>query len=142
MAGKEYDWKKIFLEHLRESPIIAHAAKAAGISRVNAWRNKRADPEFSEAWDDAIEEGIDKAEAEAYRRAVQGYEQDVWYQGVKVGEQRMYSDQLLALILKGNRKRVYSDRTEHTGADGAPLEFAKIERVVIRGKADAENSDA
>ena len=31
---------------------------------------------------------------------------------------------------------------ELTGADGAPLEFAKIERVVIRGKADAQNSDA
>lgn len=31
---------------------------------------------------------------------------------------------------------------ELTGADGAPLEFAKIERVVIRGKADTENSDA
>lgn len=31
---------------------------------------------------------------------------------------------------------------ELTGADGAPLEFTKIERVVIRGKADAENSDA
>jgi hypothetical protein len=33
-------------------------------------------------------------------------------------------------------------RHEVTGADGAPLEFAKIERVVIRGKADTENSDA
>ena len=76
--------------------------------------------------------GIDKAEAEAYRRAVQGYEQDVWYQGVKVGEQRMYSDQLLALILKGNRKRVYSDRTEHTGADGGPLEIKTIERVILK----------
>jgi hypothetical protein len=31
---------------------------------------------------------------------------------------------------------------ELTGANGAPLEFAKIERVVIRGKADTENSDA
>jgi hypothetical protein len=28
---------------------------------------------------------------------------------------------------------------ELTGADGAPLEFAKIERVVIRGKDNAEN---
>ena len=28
---------------------------------------------------------------------------------------------------------------ELTGADGAPLEFTKIERVVIRGKADAED---
>jgi len=31
---------------------------------------------------------------------------------------------------------------ELTGADGAPLEFTKIERVVIRGKADAEDSNA
>ena len=31
---------------------------------------------------------------------------------------------------------------ELTGANGAPLEFAKIERVIIRGKADTENSDA
>ena len=35
-----------------------------------------------------------------------------------------------------------TQRLEHTGADGAPLEFTKIERVVIRGKADAENSNA
>lgn len=33
-------------------------------------------------------------------------------------------------------------KNEHTGADGAPLEFTKIERVVIRGKADAQDSDA
>jgi len=31
---------------------------------------------------------------------------------------------------------------ELTGADGAPLEFARIERVVIREKADADTSDA
>ncbi len=35
-----------------------------------------------------------------------------------------------------------TQRLEHTGADGAPIEFAKIERVVIRGKADAEDSNA
>lgn len=28
---------------------------------------------------------------------------------------------------------------ELTGADGAPLEFTKIERVVVRGKADAQD---
>jgi len=132
MASKEYDWKKIFLEHLRESPIISHAAKAAGISRINAWRNRKSDPDFAAEWDDAIQEGIDKAEAEAYRRAVKGYEQDVWYQGMKVGSQTLYSDQLLTLILKGNRKRVYSERTELTGADGAAIEVSKIERVIVK----------
>ena len=35
-----------------------------------------------------------------------------------------------------------TQKHELTGANGVPLEFAKIERVVIRGKADAENSDA
>jgi hypothetical protein len=32
-----------------------------------------------------------------------------------------YSDPLLALLLKGRRKKVFADRTELTGADGGPV---------------------
>lgn len=34
---------------------------------------------------------------------------------------RKYSDPLLALLLKGRRKAVFSERIEQTGANGAPL---------------------
>lgn len=80
-----------------------------------------------------MEEGIDKAEQEAFRRAVEGTEKGVWHQGVLVGSERVYSDALMALILKGRRKKVFAERTEVTGADGGPVaqvdETAKAARV-------------
>jgi hypothetical protein len=91
-----------------------------------------------------MEAGVDMAEQEAFRRAVQGYEEPVIYQGTlsttvlrnaqgepvldQSGEMvrvpltvLRHSDALLALVLKGRRKRIYADRTELTGADGGAL---------------------
>lgn len=130
---KPYDWKALFLAALAEVPVIAHACKAAGVNRTTAWRAREADPEFAQAWDEAMEEGIDRAEQEAFRRAVVGYEKPVWYKGKLVGTETVHSDALLALILKGRRKKVYAERTELTGADGGPVaqvdETAKAARV-------------
>lgn len=123
---KPYDWKALFLVALAEVPVIAHACKAAGVNRVTAWRAREADPEFAKAWDDAMEEGIDRAEQEAFRRAVVGYEKPVWYKGELVGTEIVHSDALLALILKGRRKATYSERKEVTGADGAALPAAQV----------------
>lgn len=121
---KPYDWKALFLVALAEVPVIAHACKAAGVNRVTAWRARETDPEFAKAWDDAMEEGIDRAEQEAFRRAVVGYEKPVWYKGKLVGTETVHSDALLALILKGRRKKLYAERTELTGADGGPVAHA------------------
>lgn len=130
---KPYDWKAVFLAALAEVPVVVHAAKAAGVNRSTAWRAREEDPEFAKAWDAAMEEGIDRAEQEAFRRAVTGYEKPVWYKGELVGTETVHSDALLALILKGRRKKVYAERTELTGADGGPVaqvdETAKAARV-------------
>lgn len=130
---KPYDWKAVFLAALAEVPVVVHACKAAGVNRVTAWRAREADPEFAKAWDEALEEGVDRAEQEAFRRAVVGYEKPVWYKGALVGTETVHSDALLALILKGRRKKVYAERTELTGADGGPVaqvdETAKAARV-------------
>lgn len=121
MAKHLFPWHEAFLASLREVPVVARACEAVGIDRSTAYRNRSADKEFAEAWDDAVEAGIDKAEQEAFRRAVEGTEKGVWHQGVLVGSERVYSDSLLALVLKGRRKQVYADRTELTGADGGPV---------------------
>ena len=157
---KPYDWKALFLAALAEVPVIAHACKAAGVARTTAWRAQEADEDFRAAWDDAMEEGIDKAEQEAFRRAVAGFEEPVVHQGrlqyvyeryeAPDGSEayrpvfdangqpipltvRKHSDALLALLLKGRRKKVYAERTELTGADGGPVqqvdETAKAARV-------------
>lgn len=62
----------------------------------------------------------DKLEAEARRRALEGTEEPVYQGGLLVGTKRVYSDSLMALLLKGRRKKVFADRTELTGADGGP----------------------
>ena len=38
------------------------------------------------------------------------------------------SDALLSLVLKGRRKKVYADRTELTGAEGAPMQIDETAR--------------
>lgn len=149
MANKPFDWKPAFLEALRNVPVIRHACDAVGINRVTAWRAREADEEFAKAWDDALEEGIDRAEQEAFRRAVVGFEEPVIDKGRlayryerSVDEDgketfkpvlddngqpvpltvRKHSDALLSLFLKGRRKKVYADRTELTGAEGGPVQ--------------------
>ena len=65
----------------------------------------------------------------------------------KIGQtlfNRAIGGETAALIWWTKSQMGWREKRAHelTGADGAPLEFAKIERVVIRGKADTENSDA
>jgi hypothetical protein len=141
MAAKPIDWKVVFLEALRTVPVIRQACEAAGVDRTTAWRARQADEGFADAWDHALEAGIDGAEQEAFRRAVQGWEQGVWHQGVLVGTERRHSDAMLSLVLKGRRKSVYADRTEHTGADGGPMR-SQSHVVIVTGVPEAgDNSD-
>lgn len=160
MPRLNIDWKPAFLAALAEIPVVAHAARAAGVEYRYVYMTRKADEEFAKAWDEAMEQGIDRAEQEAFRRAVVGFEEPVVHQGRlqyvyercvdSEGKEtyrpllddngqpipltvRKHSDALLALMLKGRRKKVFADRTELTGADGGPVqqvdETAKAARV-------------
>jgi hypothetical protein len=163
MSNKPFDWKPPYLAALREIPVVAHGCKAVGIERSTAYRAREADEDFAKAWDEAMEEGVDRAEQEAFRRGIVGFEEPVIdkgrvayryeryeeedVNGIKQEKWRMcldengqpipltvrkHSDAILALVLKGRRKKVYADRTELTGAEGAPVvidETAKAARV-------------
>lgn len=142
--------------------MVARACEAVEIERSTAYRARDADKAFAEAWDDALETGIDKAEQEAFRRGVTGFEEPVLDKGRlthryeryvdEEGKEqwrmlldehgqpipltvRKHSDALLALFLKGRRKKVYADRTELTGADGGPV--ASQQTVICTGVPDA-----
>jgi hypothetical protein len=146
MATRRPIWAEPFLEALRQLPVTVHACKAVGINRVTAHKYRHEDPEFAKAWADALEEGIDRAEQEAFRRAVVGFEEPVIHQGKPsyvyrrevdedgnerfvpvIGEDgqpvlltvRKHSDSLLQFVLKGRRKQVYADRTELVSPDGS-----------------------
>ncbi len=71
------DWKPAYLKALSEVPVRLRAAEAAGIDRSTAYAHEKSDPEFAKAVAEAIEAGVDRAEQEAFRRAVVGFEEPV-----------------------------------------------------------------
>lgn len=147
---KPYDWKELFLAELRLMPVISHAARVAGIDRTMVHKTRERHEDFKLAMDEAMEEGIDRAEAEMMRRAVAGVRKPVIHKGQLTyqlepyidedGKEQVrymrdengalvplttqeYSDGLLQFALKGRRRGVYGDKTEVTGDGGGPLKF-------------------
>jgi hypothetical protein len=78
MDGRKLE---LFLAALRRRPVVAYACEAALVSRTDAYRTRRENPEVAKAWDDALEDGIDRAEAEAFRRGSEGFNEPVIHQG-------------------------------------------------------------
>jgi transposase-like protein len=118
--------KQAFLEALEEGTTVTAAATRAGHTRWSFYRIKlgdnqqAADPEFAAAWDEAAERGEavrnDAVRAEIQRRAVEGTEEPVFYQGEVVGHVRRYSDTLL-LAMANNLLPEYDHPAQvvHTG---------------------------
>lgn len=141
-------WAMPFLDHLRQSCNIAASARAAGVSSSAVYALRERDGDFKASWDEALEDAYDMLEGEARRRAFEGVEEPVIYQGNQSwllkrwidddGEVhvdyvydtngnrvpltvRKYSDSLAQFLLKGYRRRKFGDKTEITGADGGAL---------------------
>jgi hypothetical protein len=116
-------WQTQFLTELAARGNISESAKVAGITRQHAHRWYREHKEFATQWDEAIEVANDALEREAWRRAVEGVDEPVFFQGSQCGEIRKYSDQLLTTLLKANRASKFRDnsKVEVTGKDGAPF---------------------
>lgn len=81
MALFNRDWRPAFLAALREYPVIQHACDAADIERSTAYKARERDEQFAKDWEDAMEAGIDRAEREAFRRGVVGFEEPLVHQG-------------------------------------------------------------
>lgn len=126
MGNLRHTWQPAFLAALEQTGIIADACKLAGVDRSSVWRCRQSDESFAKAFDEAMEAAIDTLEREARRRAVEGTEEPVYQGGQLVGTRRVYSDSLMALLLKGRRKSVFADRTELTGAEGGPVKAAVV----------------
>lgn len=110
-----------FLAALRADGIIGNACAAIGVSRSTVAKYRASNPDFDAACADAIEDGIDVLETEAFRRATRGVSEPVFHRGEVVGEVQRYSDTLLSLMLTRRRYKE-TVRTEVAGHDGGALE--------------------
>lgn len=106
------EWQTRFLEELAKRGNVSESAKEAGITRQHAHYCYREQPQFAALWDDAIEVANDALEREAWRRAVEGVDKPVFFQGIECGVIREYSDQLLTTLLKANRASKFRDNSK------------------------------
>ena len=107
--------KALFLERFRELCLLNKTLKATKLAKTTFYRWKDADPEFKKEFEAAKVEAGDILEQEAIRRAYQGVEEPVFYQGKQVDSVTRYSDVLLIFLLKGLMPDRYSDRLRHSG---------------------------
>lgn len=125
--------KARFLRAFANCGNVLQSAKAAGIGRRTVYDWLKADAVFAEFHAEAIDDANDVLEGEARRRAVEGVLEPVYQGGKRVGLVRKFSDQLLIVLLKGNKPEKYRERLEHTGKDGKPIQ-AEIRTVVFGGR--------
>lgn len=106
-----------FLRIIAETANVTRAAAAIGMGRQYMYEIRAEDADFRKLWDEAVEVGTDALEDEATRRAVEGWEEPVFYQGQQTGVVRKYSDTLLIVQLKARRPQKYRENvhTEHAG---------------------------
>ena len=131
--------KTAFLEAYGRIGVIAAACRVAQISRVTHYSWLAADPEYAAAFALKTEEAKEVLEAEARRRAVEGVDKPVVYQGKIMTAQdgqplttKEYSDTLLIFLLKGAMPEKYKERYEHGGPGGGPIPVAGA-FVVVKG---------
>jgi hypothetical protein len=103
---------------------VSDACDVAGLSRRSAYDWREADEAFREEWDAIVDKHMDALENEIYRRAYQGTNKPVFYQGEKCGEVKEFSDTLAMFILKGHRPEKYREniKQEIGGPNSGPIQ--------------------
>jgi hypothetical protein len=100
-----------------------NACREAGVGRRTFYDWLDKDPEFKRAFELTHEEFCDALEAEAYRRAIDGWEEPVFQNGKMVGKKKKHSDTMLAMLLNGNMPEKYQrQKIEHSGPGGGPMQ--------------------
>jgi hypothetical protein len=114
-------WGPAFLTALSETGSVTKATDAARISYTTPYAHAKKFPEFNTYWEVALAVAGDRLEEEARRRAVEGVEEPMYSaKGDFLGYKRVYSDTLLAMLLKAAKPDKYKDRSAVEVTDKTP----------------------
>ena len=94
------DAQKVFLASFSQNANVLLSARAAGVSRQTVYSWLEHDDDFSFAYNQAKEDAKDVLRAEIYRRAVEGWDEDVYQLAKFAGTVRKYDTTLLIFHAK------------------------------------------
>lgn len=66
-------WSLLFLQTLGATGNVTAACKAADVSRATVHRHRDKYPEFQEAWDNSLEDALDKLEGVLWKEGANGH---------------------------------------------------------------------
>lgn len=125
---------KVLLE-LAKHGNVTQALKTARAARGWVYRKRREFPDFEAEFEDARRCGIEVLKDEAHRRAYDGVEEPVFYQGEEVARIRKYSDVLLMFLIK-QADPSYRERYDlaiGNAANGRPFMFQMMLHPDVAG---------
>ena len=105
MTERNRTWEKAFLSALETTGIIVHAAKEAKVGRQTVYDHMNGDADFADRCRDAVATAEGGLEAELRRRALEGEQVPVYFNGKVVGHNTRKSDSLLMFAIKNLRQR-------------------------------------
>ena len=124
--------KEVFLNHYRQTANFTESAKASGRSNRAFQNHRKNDPEFAAECEAARREAIDTLHGALWRRAFEGEEEPILYQGEVVAYKKRHDSRLGEFLLERMAPDEYGrrDKTELTGKNGSPL-FQKMDDIEI-----------
>ena len=105
--------KGAFLAAFEECGSITKSAVAAGIYRRTHYDWLENDEDYGERFKEAKEVACEALELEARRRAVEGWDEPVFFKDEVVGHKRRFDSTLLIFLLKANNPEKFADRHQH-----------------------------
>jgi hypothetical protein len=132
----------VFLKALAVYGNITKAAALAGMDRRKIYQMRKEEPEFDREWAEAAKVGINGLEDEARRRAYEGVEEKIFRDGALVDVRTVYSDSLLAMLLRGGKPDKYANRMHSswdqtkplTTKDVGKLTDEQLEAIILRAE--------
>ena len=118
--------KATFLQGLAEGLSVTGAAERTGRTRRAFYAIAKRDEEFAQDRAETIDDGTERLEDEARRRALEGTEKPIYQGGKRVGSVKEYSDTLLIFLLKARNPAKYRDRHELEVSGGVSVSLVNF----------------
>ncbi len=129
--------QRAFIEALADTGSVEAACKHVNMSTVGAYRIRRL-PEgksFREAWNAALDLGVQRLEDVAMERALNGVEEPFYAYGNLVGMRKRYNDRLLMFMLRNRSPERFGNSVTKGGGDLKGLNaVGKMEKRRLKKK--------
>ena len=108
MKPQRKHWKPAFLAIFAETGSVSAACDAAGINRRTAYYARNSDAKFAADWKEALENAMEKLEAIAYQKALEG------------------ASGMLKFLLQAHKPEVYRQPSKNVSMNITPEQLDKM----------------